>query len=127
MKFTMTENGFQTETSFGLLDISSNEELGFRPYQLLVSSIAVCSGGVMRNVLDKMRMPATDIRIDVKEIVRNPNEANKVEKIHLHFTLEGTEINEEKMQRVMELTMKNCSMAQSVTGSIEIVKSYEIN
>ena len=110
--------------SFTSLQLMS---MGFRPYQLLVSSIAVCSGGVMRNVLERMRMPATDIRIDVKEIVRNPDEANKVEKIHLHFILEGTEINEEKMPRVMELTMKNCSMAQSVSGSIDIVKSYEIN
>ncbi|MBO1915157.1 OsmC family protein, partial [Microvirga sp. 3-52] len=92
----MTESGFQTETSFGTLDISPNEELGFRPYQLLVSSIAVCSGGVMKKVLEKMRMPATDIHIEVKEVVRNPDEANRVEKIHLHFILEGTEIKEEK-------------------------------
>ena len=94
MKFTMTENGFQTATSFGSLHISSNEELGFRPYQLLVSSIAVCSGGVMRKVLERMRMPATDIRIEVKEVVRNPDEANNVQKIHLHFIIKGTEINE---------------------------------
>ncbi|QUW23497.1 OsmC family protein [Sporosarcina sp. Marseille-Q4063] len=126
MKFTMTENGFQTETSFGSLDISSNEEFGFRPYQLLVSSIAVCSGGVMRKVLERMRMPATDIRIEVKDVVRNPDEANKVEKIHLHFFIEGSKINEEKMPRVMDLTMKNCSMAQSVVESIEIHKTYEI-
>jgi putative redox protein len=127
MKFTMTDNGFKTETSFGLLDISSNEEYGFRPYQLLVSSIAVCSGGVMRKVLERMRMPATDIRIEVKEVVRNPDEANKVQKIHLHFIIKGTEINEEKMPRVMDLTMKNCSMAQSVAESIELIKTYEIN
>lgn len=126
MIFTMTDNGFKTETSFGSLDISSNEEFGFRPYQLLVSAVAVCSGGVMRKVLERMRMPAIDIRIDVKEVVRNSNEANKVEKIHLHFIIEGSEVNEEKMPRVMDLTMKNCSMAQSVKGSIEIVKSYEI-
>lgn len=127
MKFKMTESGFQTETSFGTLAISSNEEFGFRPYQLLVSSIAVCSGGVLKKVLDKMRMPAIDIHIEVKEVVRNPAEANKVEKIHLHFIIEGTEIKEEKMPRVMDLTMKNCSMAQSVAESIEIVKTYDIN
>ncbi|WP_172373419.1 OsmC family protein [Sporosarcina jiandibaonis] len=127
MKYTMTENGFQTETSFGSLQVSSNDEYGFRPYQLLVSSIAVCSGGVLRKVLERMRMPARDIRIEVKEVVRNSDEANRVEKIHLHFIIEGTEINEEKMPRVMDLTMKNCSMAQSVSESIEIVKSYEIH
>lgn len=53
MKFEMTEHGFVTETEFGTLEISSNEEKGFRPYQLMVSSIAACTGGVMRKILEK--------------------------------------------------------------------------
>ena len=47
MEFTMKENGFSTSFEYGESDISGNEQYGFRPYQLLVSSIAVCSGGVL--------------------------------------------------------------------------------
>lgn len=126
MKFEMTENGFVTETAFGQLTISGNDEYGFRPYQLLVSSLAVCSGGVMRNILEKMRMPAENITIEVKEVNRNAEIANRVEKIHLHFIIEGQEINASKMDKVIELTKKNCSMAQSVIGSIELVETYEL-
>lgn len=126
MKFSMTEHGFQTETSFGVLQVSSDDQHGFRPYQLLVSSVAVCSGGVLRNILDKMRMPATDLSIVVNEVVRNANEANKVEKIHLHFIIEGDLIDEEKMPRAMELTKKNCAMVQSVIDSIEVIETYEV-
>ncbi|WP_391207784.1 OsmC family protein [Psychrobacillus sp. L4] len=126
MKFEMTENGFVTETAFGQLTISGNDEYGFRPYQLLVSSLAVCSGGVMRNILEKMRMPAENITIEVKEVNRNAEIANRVEKIHLHFIIEGQEINPSRMDKVLELTKKNCSMAQTVIGSIELVETYEL-
>ncbi|WP_313891044.1 OsmC family protein [Psychrobacillus sp.] len=126
MKFEMREHGFETETEFGKLTISGNEQYGFRPYQLLVSSLAVCSGGVMRNILEKMRMPAENITIEVKEVLRNPEIANRVEKVHLHFIIEGHAINESKMDKVFELTKKNCSMAQSVSGSIELVETYEV-
>ncbi len=126
MQFDMTEHGFETTTSFGKLEISGNDEYGFRPYQLLVSSLAVCSGGVMRNILDKMRMPVKHIAIEVKEVKRNPDIASRVEKIHLHFKLEGAELDDSKMARVFELTKKNCSMVQSVIDSIEVVETYEI-
>lgn len=126
MKFEMTENGFETTTAFGQLTISGNEDYGFRPYQLLVSSLAVCSGGVLRNILEKMRMPAENVTIEVKEVSRNPEIANRVEKIHLHFIIEGQNIDESKMDKVFELTMKNCSMVQSVIDSIELVETYEI-
>lgn len=126
MKFEMKENGFETTTSFGTLTVSGNEDYGFRPYQLLVSSVAVCSGGVLRNILEKMRMPADHISIEVKEVLRNPDIANRLEKIHLHFTIEGESLDETKMDRAFELMLKNCSMVQSVKDAIQIEETYEI-
>lgn len=125
MKFSMNENGFTGSLPFGELLISGNEEYGFRPYQLLISSLAVCSGGVMRKVLDKMRMPAEDIHIEVKDVVRIEEEASRVSKVHLHFTLKG-DIDPAKMPRVMELTRKNCSMVRTMEDSIDIVETYEV-
>lgn len=127
MKLYMTENGFDTETEFGTLHISSNEEKGFRPYQLMVASIAACGGSVMRKILDKMRMPADDIQVEVIEVIRSQDDASRLMEIHLHFTVIGSNITEEKMPRIMELTEKNCSMLQSVIGCIHVVKTYEMN
>ncbi|MFS0577017.1 OsmC family protein [Sporosarcina sp. 179-K 3D1 HS] len=126
MKFEMTENAFETSTSFGKLTISGNEEYGFRPYQLLVSSLAVCSGGVLRKVLEKMRMAPDHITIEVKDVVRNKDMADRLEKVHIHFIISGAEIVEAKMARAMELTKKNCSMVQSVIDSIEVVETFEL-
>lgn len=125
MIFNMSEKGFKTTTSFGTLEISGQDEYGFRPYQLLVSSIAACSGGSLRNVLEKMRMPATNLTIEVKEVIRNAEEANRLEKVHLHFIIEG-DINEKKMERAMTLAQKNCSMVQSVNANIEIIETYSL-
>ncbi|QHA90394.1 OsmC family peroxiredoxin [Bacillus sp. N1-1] len=118
------ETGFTADFEYGTLHISGDEQFGFRPYQLLVSSVAVCSGGVLRQILDKKRMKYDDIKINA-DVTRNTEEANRVEKIHLHFTLYG-DLDDQKVERALELTKKHCSMAQSVIGSIDLEESFEI-
>lgn len=122
----MTEDGFEGHLESGIIKISSNEEIGFRPYQLMISSLVGCSGLVLRRVCEKMRMPIGSMEIEVLEVLRNEQEANRIDKIHIHFKLKGTNLVESKMPRVMELTKKNCSMVQSVEQSIQIIESYEI-
>ncbi|UFJ41154.1 OsmC family protein [Brevibacillus humidisoli] len=126
MEFKMTEKGFVTNVEYGELHVSGDEQYGFRPYQLLVSSIAVCSGGVLRKVLDKMRTPAADIQITA-HVERNEQEANRVEKIHLHFLIKGTNMDAEKVEKALAVTRKNCPMVQSVKDSIQITETYELS
>lgn len=117
--------GFYTETGFGRLDVAGDEEFGFRPYQLLVSSVAVCSGGVLRKVLEKMRMEIKDIHIQA-EAERIKEEADRVSKISVHFRIQGNNLDEKKIEKAMVLTRKNCSMVQSVIGSIVVEETFEI-
>lgn len=125
MEFTMKEGGFITEFPYGRLEVSGNEEFGYRPYQLMVSSIAVCSGGVLRKILEKMRIDFEDIQIKAK-VERNPAQADRIEKIQLHFTIKGKELVESKLEKAMILTKKNCSMVQSVIGSIIVEETFEM-
>ncbi|WP_044023221.1 OsmC family protein [Bacillus sp. SG-1] len=125
MDFKMKEGGFITDLPYGQLEVSGNEEYGFRPYQLMVSSIAVCSGGVLRKILEKQRVNFKDISIKA-DVTRNVEMANRIEKVALHFTITGDGLKEEKIQKAMELTKKNCSMVQSVIGSIEVEETFEI-
>ncbi|WP_368505653.1 OsmC family protein [Alkalihalophilus sp. As8PL] len=126
MEFTMKENGFETTVEYGSLQISGNAEYGFRPYQLLVSSIAVCSGGVLRKVLEKKRIPYEDIHVRA-DITRNPEGAQEIQAIHMHFTISGCDTTEQKIEKSLEVTRKNCSMVQSVKDSINITESFELN
>ncbi|MFV8828595.1 OsmC family protein [Alkalihalobacterium sp. APHAB7] len=125
MEFIMKENGFKAEFEYGTLHISGNEEFGFRPYQLLVSSIAVCSGGVLRKVLEKKRIVYKDVKVTA-DVTRNPEEAQEIQKVHMHFIITGSNISEEKIEKSLAVTRKNCSMVQSVKDSIEITESFEI-
>ncbi|MGE7717433.1 OsmC family protein [Priestia megaterium] len=126
MEFNMKkEAGFTTNLSYGELHIAGDEEYGFRPYQLMVSSIAVCSGGVLRKILEKKRITFSDLRIQAG-VTRNDEKAGRIEKIHLHYIITGEELPLDKIEKSIELARKNCSMLQSVIDSIEVTETFEI-
>lgn len=125
MEFKMKENGFTTQLEYGELHVSGNEEHGFRPYQLLVSSVAVCSGGVLRKVLQKKRIELDDMKVSA-DVKRNEAGANEIQSIHLHFILTGHQLPHEKIEKALEVARKNCPIVQSVKDSIEITESFEI-
>lgn len=125
MKFKMKEVGFSTELEYGELRVAGNEQYGFRPYQLMVSSIAVCSGGVLRTILQKKRMEVKDITLTA-EVTRNEKEANRIEKIQIHYVIKGKGLAHDKVEQAVELAKKNCPMVQSVKDSIEVTETFEI-
>jgi putative redox protein len=125
MEFKMREVGFKAQFEYGELHIAGDEKYGFRPYQLLVSSIAVCSGGVLRKILEKKRLEVEDMTVKA-DVTRNENEANRIEKIHLHFIIKGKNLEQEKVAKSLEVARKNCPMVRSVEGNIEMTESFEL-
>jgi uncharacterized OsmC-like protein len=125
MNFTLKENGMRTELEYGQLDISGNEEFGFRPYQLMVASIVGCSSSVFMKIMEKQRTEIHDLQVNA-EVRRNPEEANRIEKIHLNFMIKGKQLDPDKLYKNLEISRKNCSMVRSVEDSIEIEESIEI-
>lgn len=125
MKLTMTEEGFETETGFGTLKIGAMED-GLRPNKLMLASIAGCSASVFRRILNKQRVQIEDLTVEAEIVKRIPEEANRIKKIHLHFIVKGSHLKEEKLKRNLELSRKNCPMAVSVEGRIDIEETLEI-
>lgn len=99
MKFNLTEKGFQTNFKYGELQISSNDDDGFRPFQLMVSSIIGCSGATFRKILEKQRIEIEDMQISA-ELERNPNEANRIEEIQLNYIVKGPHLDEKKTTKI---------------------------
>jgi putative redox protein len=126
VEFKMNEKGFETAFEYGILKISGDTEYGFRPFQLLVSAVAVCSGGVLRKVLERMRLPYENIDVQAK-VTRDEKEANRVSDIHLNFVIKGKELPHEKVEKALVVTRKNCSIVQSVKDGINITESFEIH
>lgn len=125
MKLSFTETGLQTELPFGELNISPEDEHGFRPYQLMVASVSACSLSVFRQVLRKQRVEFEDLTV-TSEATRNKDEANRIEQIDLTFTIKGENLKEDKLMKSLEISSKNCSMVRTVEDSIRIVKHIEI-
>ncbi|MEK4565865.1 OsmC family protein [Alkalihalobacillus sp. FSL R5-0424] len=125
MDFQMTEHGFTLTTSFDTLHVSGNEDYGFRPYQLLVSSIAVCSGGVFRKILKKKRISYDDIVLSA-DVIRNADGVNEVTDVALHFVITGTDVPESTIQKALDLATKNCPIVQSVNKSIRVTETFSL-
>lgn len=125
LQFNFKENHIESQFNYGKLVISGDDTYGIRPYQLLVSSIASCSGLVFQKILQKQRTEIEQLTIDAT-VDRNEKEANKVEKIHLVFTVEGKDLNVKKLARNLKISQKNCSMVRSVEESIKITEQLKV-
>ncbi|TFJ91357.1 OsmC family protein [Lentibacillus salicampi] len=124
MDFHMKEEGIRIDLGYGMLDISSDEAHGFRPFQLMVASIAGCSASVFRKILKKQRIDIEDMTITA-EVERNPDQANRIERIDLHYIIKGHHLDDEKLYKNLAVARKNCSMVRSVEDSITIEESLE--
>lgn len=125
MEFKVGEEGVSTALDFGTLTISGDETKGFRPFQLMVSSIASCSGFVFRRILEKQRLEIDDLTIQAT-VKRNEKRANRLEEIHLTFLVKGEGLEQERLERNLEISSRNCAMVQSVKDSINIIETVEI-
>lgn len=126
LQYQIKEEGFTTSAEYGDLKISGQGTHGYRPYMLMVSSIVGCSGLTLRGILEKMRLSFEDIQITA-DIERNPEIANRIEKIQLTYTVISTDATEEKLKKALKLSHNNCGMIQSVKDSITITESIEKN
>ncbi len=125
MEFYLNENGMKTDLDFGELVISGDEQLGFRPFQLMVSSIVGCSGMVLKRILEKQRIEFEIIRITA-DVKRDPDDANRIEQVKITFIIKGNNLSSEKLYKNLEIANKNCAMVRSVEDSIKIEKVIEI-
>lgn len=125
MEYLFKEDRVEANLSHGTLIVSRDEKIGFRPYELLVSSIAGCSGSVFKQIFEKQRMDVKEFKITT-EVERNEEKANRVGKIILTFHLKGTDLNEQKLRKNLTISQKHCSMVQSVQGAITIEEKLNI-
>ena len=130
MKFTIEKEKIVGELGFGSLPVSPNDTIGYRPYELFVSSLVGCSGTLLGNILKKKRVEHKRIEMEVSS-VRNPNHANRIEQLSITAYVQSDQsLSEQNEMKIADLVVKNCGMIQSVIDSIEItfiVKTSALN
>src|SRR5690625_4090208 len=109
----------------GTLTISGDETKGFRPFQLMLSSLVGCSILVYKRILQKQKVEYDEMTVEAK-VERSGDSINKIEKVFIHFKIKGHHLKLEKLEKSLDVATKNCSMVQSIIDSIEVIETVEI-
>lgn len=120
MDFTYYNEKLIGQLEYGFLPVSPNSEMGYRPFELFVSSLVGCSTSLLANILVKKRIEYKRIDVNVTA-VRNKDEANRIEQLTFDVRVQTEEAGkEDQAEKLASLVLKNCGMIQSVIGSIDI-------
>jgi putative redox protein len=93
---------------------------GFNPKALLLSGLAGCTGVDIVDILEKMRVPFADLKIEVE--TEQTTEPPKVFKdIHMMYTLTTAEENRDKVRKAIDLSLdKYCGVAAMLRKNSKI-------
>jgi putative redox protein len=102
-------------------------EAATRPKELVLISLAGCSGSDVASILNKMREKVKRFEIDIN--AESSDEHPKVfTKIHMTYKFWGENLKENNIEKAINLSQdKYCSVSAMLKASVEITHSYEIN
>lgn len=129
MKTTTTwlsGKAFESEQPNGA-KITINATSGFSPKALLLSGLAGCSGVDIIDILEKMRVPFSNLVMEAE--AEQTEDYPKVFKyIRLTYTIQTEEANREKVVKAIELSLeKYCGVAAMLKKNSDIQYSLIIH
>ena len=99
---------------------------GFKPGEMLLTSLAGCSGIDVANILRKQRQELTGIEIRVTGL-QAPDPPWTWEEIHLEYVVTGTGLNAARVERAIHLSeTKYCSVAASLGDRTKVSSTFRI-
>lgn len=120
MKYTLENGKIRGSLRFDEIQISPNEQNGYRPFELFISSLVGCGGVLLGNILQKKRKSYKRLDLEASA-VRNPDQANRIEQISITaFVQLEKPLSQEQADKIADLVVKNCGMIQSIIESIKI-------
>jgi len=107
--------------------IDGDTKVASSPTQVLLEALAGCVTIDVVLILNKMRMPATDISCEVTA-ERCADSPRRIVKVHLRYRIEGEGIVEERAMRAIELSVtKHCSVRDTLDPNMPITWSLDVN
>ena len=96
------------------------QNLGARPMEVVLMSLAGCSSIDVISILKKMKQEVTDYDVEVTA-ERRDEIPSIFTKIHMKFIVKGNELEEEKVKRAVQLSAeKYCSVSKILEPTAEI-------
>ena len=108
-------------------EILGGQNLGVRPMEMLLLGMGGCTTVDVVSTLKKMRESIRDCRVEIS--AERAEEHPKVfTKIHLHFIIEGANLNEKKVAKAVSLSAdKYCSASIMLGKTATLTHDFEIN
>ena len=105
---------------------SGGKEAGFQPTELLLFSIASCTGVDVVRILEKQRQKLTSLEIEVKAH-QNDNYPKPFHTFEVKYIARGENLNEKKLAKAIELSEgKFCVVSQTMESVAKVTTSFEI-
>ena len=125
IKTTWTgENTFLAEDGEGRKTNLSGEHL--RPMQMLLASLAGCSGVDVVLILEKKRVKLSDFQIEISA-ERAETYPKVYTDIHLTYSFWGENIKKKDVEQAIELSEnKYCSVSAMLKSTAKITSEYKI-
>jgi putative redox protein len=90
------------------------------PMLTLLLAAAACTGADVVSILEKMRIPPRELRIEASG-VRREEEPRRYTAIHLEYHIAGAGLDEVRARRAIDLSVtKYCSVIHSLAPDIRI-------
>jgi putative redox protein len=102
------------------------DERGARPFELLLVSLAGCTGMDVVSLLRKMRVGFTELELEI-EAEKSEEHPHVFTEINLVYIVTGRDIDEDKVKRAIELSQdKYCSVSAMLRKACPVNWTYRI-
>lgn len=99
---------------------------GIRPKELILLSLAGCTGSDVVAILQKKRIKLDNLEINITA-EQQETHPQVYTKIHIEFLFYGKDIAEKDVERAIELSQTTyCSVTAMLQKSVEITHSFKI-
>jgi putative redox protein len=105
---------------------NGGRNIGMRPMEMLLIGMGACTSFDVVTILKKSRQPIVDCVAEID--ADRADEIPKVfTKIHVHFVVTGTGLNETQVERAVKLSAEKYCSASIMLGKVcEITHDFEI-
>ncbi len=102
------------------------KNLGVRPMEMLLLGMGGCTTVDVVSTLKKMREEVHDCRVEISA-ERSEEHPKVFTNIHLHFIIEGSNLNDKKIEKAISLSAdKYCSASIMLGKTATITHDFEI-
>lgn len=99
---------------------------GYMPLELLLMSLAYCSGGTLSFLLKRMGKSVSAVSVNAKGI-RRDHSPTSFTKIFLEFSLHSKDAGDADVQKAIKVAEESvCAVWEMLRGNVEIITNYKI-